>query len=404
MPCLVFPNRANTQYRHLKGVNHMSLSKKMIASASALVMAFSAVPFTVSASYAPDITVTEHTVSEPISYKYFNTVDEAGEYLRGELKLHKAEIHIRLSRDADSKDILNDILSSALAETGEPTEGDFMRLVIEGYKVSTGKINYDPCIDMILYYNSTYEQDIAAKEISDRLVGEFMASHPDADNYDKISYVYKYLTENVVYSTDLTDESYTSYGALVNHDAVCQGFVQAMYMMLKSMDVNCRAVIGKGNGNDHVWLIAEIDGKYYYLDPTWDSAYKGMTYYFFLKGTKDFDENANEQLHFAGSGDERNTALVPDCTPEAFLPEYPISEYKYKIPAEKSPRKAGDINNDGSIDVFDLIAAKKILIQGYLSESDLISADTDGNGKVSINDAVLLQKYIHGSISSFNTK
>ncbi len=60
----------------------------------------------------------------------------------------------------------------------------------------------------------------------------------------------------------------------------------------------------------------------------------------------------------------------------------------------------GDVNNDGIVNVFDLVSAKKGLISGFgsLSESN---ADVDGNGKTELSDVILLQKFLLGIISDF---
>lgn len=62
----------------------------------------------------------------------------------------------------------------------------------------------------------------------------------------------------------------------------------------------------------------------------------------------------------------------------------------------------GDIDNDGIINVFDMILARKGLVEGFTSTREKNSADIDKNGKYEINDAVLLQSYILGKIKKFN--
>ena len=378
-----------------RGVNHMTMKKRLAAAVMAAAMAFSAVPICAHAAETT-VSITETTVSAPIRYTYFDTVAEAGAYVRQELKKHTDEMHIRLSSKVKSSDVFNDILSEALKETGEPTEGDFLRLTIEGYKVGQGSFDGDPCVDMIMRYNSTLEQDEAAVKKADEILAEIITD--GMDNYEKIDAVYKYLTENVVYSEVRTDEVFTAYGALLNNDCVCQGFIQSLYLMLRSVGVSCRAVMG--NENSHVWAIAEVEGKYYYLDPTWDSGFKGSRRLFFLKGINDFDEYLAEGGHTAGSGDPVNIAFVPDCTVEAFLPDYPISETKYI----RETYLAGDINNDMVIDIFDLISAKQALIAGFKSSAAKRAADTDGDGTFAVNDVVLIQKFVQGSISSFTAE
>lgn len=62
---------------------------------------------------------------------------------------------------------------------------------------------------------------------------------------------------------------------------------------------------------------------------------------------------------------------------------------------------SGDIDNNGYIDAFDMIFARRGLINGFSSDREKNAADVNGNGKYEINDAVLLQQYILGKIKKF---
>lgn len=61
----------------------------------------------------------------------------------------------------------------------------------------------------------------------------------------------------------------------------------------------------------------------------------------------------------------------------------------------------GDIDGDGSITVLDMIAARKGLISGIHDERANKAADVDGSGGFDINDAVILQSYLHGKTNRF---
>jgi glucuronoarabinoxylan endo-1,4-beta-xylanase len=61
----------------------------------------------------------------------------------------------------------------------------------------------------------------------------------------------------------------------------------------------------------------------------------------------------------------------------------------------------GDLNKDGVIDSFDLILCRKNLITMFSGgQADMLD-DIDGNDSIQINDLVLLQKYVLGSIKEF---
>lgn len=61
----------------------------------------------------------------------------------------------------------------------------------------------------------------------------------------------------------------------------------------------------------------------------------------------------------------------------------------------------GDINFDGVINGFDIIFAKRGLINGFSDNIAALAADVNQDGEYNAADAVLLQKYILGKITEF---
>ncbi len=61
----------------------------------------------------------------------------------------------------------------------------------------------------------------------------------------------------------------------------------------------------------------------------------------------------------------------------------------------------GDINGDGKINTFDLVSARHGLTDGFEDDYEKISADTDRDGEVNINDLVLLNGYVLGKTTTF---
>lgn len=378
----------------------MKKCKKLIAAASAMMLTLCCIPFTAGAADVSPPVPEAVSAEARIVYERFDSVEDAGLYVRENLKKHTEELHILLSSKANSTDILNDVLGVAFAETGRGDEGDYLRLSIEGYGSYVGHVLRDQVLDIVFYYNSTLEEEAAFVEKETELLASLDLE--DKDDYEKISAVYDYLIKNVDYSDDYERrEVYTAYGAIVEKDAVCQGYIQAMYRILTELGISCRAVMGEGNGGDHVWAIAAIDDVYYLLDPTWDSEFDGRLKIFFLKGSKDFDEYSAPVVHIAGTGDERNTAFVPDCTSESFTSAYPVSEYAFDANAYYNSLIKGDLNFDGCIDIFDLISAKKMLLKESAPANARAAADVNGDNEVNISDAVMIQRFIEGSITSF---
>lgn len=62
----------------------------------------------------------------------------------------------------------------------------------------------------------------------------------------------------------------------------------------------------------------------------------------------------------------------------------------------------GDINSDGSIDSFDIVLARKGLINGGFADITASkAADVNQDGKYSVADTVLIQQFVLGTIKSF---
>jgi glucuronoarabinoxylan endo-1,4-beta-xylanase len=62
----------------------------------------------------------------------------------------------------------------------------------------------------------------------------------------------------------------------------------------------------------------------------------------------------------------------------------------------------GDINNDGVVDIYDMPAMRKVLINILsFGAKPTINADLNGDGDVNIADLVMLHKYLRGAVKEF---
>ncbi len=61
----------------------------------------------------------------------------------------------------------------------------------------------------------------------------------------------------------------------------------------------------------------------------------------------------------------------------------------------------GDVNFDGVINIFDVIAARKYIVSGITDSKVKKAADVDGNGKFEAADLVLIHQYVMGKITEF---
>lgn len=97
-------------------------------------------------------------------------------------------------------------------------------------------------------------------------------SLPDA--YDQELYFHDYICQNTTYLTQ-EDDGYTTYNALVEGRAVCEGYSRALQLLLDMVGIPNYLATGvgvddSGSREGHMWNIVTIDGSNYHVDATWD--------------------------------------------------------------------------------------------------------------------------------------
>lgn len=126
-------------------------------------------------------------------------------------------------------------------------------------------LNQTPIPDTEKKAKKLYE---TIKNILDSYIAENMS------DYEKELVLHDYLVTHCEYSKDTQQNSesdiYRAYGALVNQDAVCNGYAEALQLLFMCVGIRSEFVIGTADEIDHAWNLVELDGKWYHLDATWD--------------------------------------------------------------------------------------------------------------------------------------
>lgn len=216
----------------------------------------------------------------------FESLDEAGDFMREGLVNHSDEIVIVIDAGACSFDsVSSSVWKNAIKHTGRPDEGDYIQYTFGGWASSYGSYGSFYIVDYTVEYRTSLEQERDLEVACNNLLDSLNLS--GNCNYDTICTIYDYVCKNVDYDYDnLDDENYklkyTAYAALMNKTAVCQGYANLMYRLLLQCGIDCRIV----DGGDHAWNIVQLDNTYYFIDATWDST-SGR--YYFLKSKAFFD-------------------------------------------------------------------------------------------------------------------
>lgn len=138
----------------------------------------------------------------------------------------------------------------------------------------------------------------AGEKMEQAIAAALSLVEPDMSQAEKALVLHDYLVDTVAYDWDflingeVSDTAvYSAYGALVNGDAVCNGYALAYQMLLKQVGIN--AIKVTSTPMDHAWNLVEIDGNWYHVDVTHDDPAPnlegGGDCYYFLRS----DESMN---------------------------------------------------------------------------------------------------------------
>ncbi len=119
-----------------------------------------------------------------------------------------------------------------------------------------------------------------------------------SSTYENIKMVHDYLVDNIQYDTTIAKSNiYNIYGALINHEAVCEGYARSFKYLMDGLGIPCTLVIGKGTNSEgqtenHAWNYVQIEDYWYAIDTTWDDPIsmngwvsETSKYRYFLKGS-----------------------------------------------------------------------------------------------------------------------
>lgn len=314
---------------------------------------------------------------------YYTTSAQVAAELRTAMKNREKTVVLYM-HPTDGVD-LGGVAEAAMAHTGAPTEGDYLKWQYAGYGASALSWSYggsNPQCFMITYNITGYYTDTTQEYAVDTFVTEFKNStaiQSATDDYEKVKAIYDWLCTNVVYDyTNLNSPEYmlkhTAYAAAINHTAVCQGYAVLFYRLALECGIDARVIAGKGEGakgwEDHAWNIVKLGGNYYLLDATWDATkelyQKPAKYDWFLKGSESFTS------HNPGTEQDTYDYTALGVSSSNYDPKTAVSE-QYDL-------------NGGGFDISDLQYLFEYLSTGTVSSIDTKKADVNGDGQVNILD------------------
>lgn len=363
-------------------------------------------------------------------------VAQAADILRAAMVNRKNAITVNYKTESEpTSESLEALFMQSVAENGESTSGDYLYWHIESYSASgsywpeNGYYYCDITFEVI-YYTTKRQEDELTTAIN-KLITSFGFTQ-STDDYTKIKTVYEYICSNVDYDYDnLNDDNYnlkySAYAALINKTAICQGYANLFYRLLHELGINNRIISGISSNQRHAWNIIELDGVFYNADSTWDAGLD--EYMFFLKCEDHFDDHLRN-IEYSDSTFLTAYPMAEECynpAPESDLCNkfgHDMGDwYVYREATEtedgedrrgcvrcdhfesrvthyteETEIKLGDVNGNGTIEIYDYLMVKRAVMETLtFDEAQIQAADINGDNAVDKLDYLLVKRHVMGT-------
>lgn len=169
-----------------------------------------------------------------------------------------------------------------------------------------GTVGYysDSSMTIVQPYSRFSAQEVDSHiEAVRKAAEEFYSSVPNALlPYELEKRVHDYLLENVKYDdsvkvNDLEDNDpdiYSVYGALVEHNAVCEGYTRSFQLLMNGLGIDCVSVTGRGENELHIWNCVKLGSDWYSVDATWDDQEEKYARYLYFNVTDEYMKRDHE--------------------------------------------------------------------------------------------------------------
>lgn len=292
----------------------------------------------VSENSAESAAVSENEISWTISPQQlgYATIEDAANYVRGQMVKRKEDITVRLAkgRDTDQRK-MKTLLEQCFAHEADsgPKEGDYLYWNFREYNWGIVDEDYSPetvtYYIKILWHTDAGEEKYVDKKIAEA-VKQLNLKNGQKSEYEKVKQIYDYIMDTLTYDYYHYEVDqkympmYTVYGALHDGEGVCQAYALLFYRMCREIGIDARLISGNDDVNGkatHGWNIVRIGECYYNVDATWDDEMISRRQYF-LKNKADFTDHTRHRTYET----------------QAFEKQFPLSLVSYRTPNAIRPK------------------------------------------------------------------
>lgn len=217
------------------------------------------------------------TSEEYTSLYYYNQLTDEQKYqyvkIDQEIKKLVSDIHFGFVKNAAVKSDVTVVLAAIYNDRPEyyylPQDYNVKSVKLGPVEYTVLKLNYT-----VKDKKDREKKDKELNQVIEQMVYE--AVDDKMTDYDKELALHDMLLRKVTYYTyedikTIPVEKHTSYEALINGSAVCDGIAKAYQLLLKKAGVESIILTGKIGEVAHAWNIVKIDDEYYHVDATSDS-------------------------------------------------------------------------------------------------------------------------------------
>ncbi len=88
--------------------------------------------------------------------------------------------------------------------------------------------------------------------------------------FERIKYIHDTIINGCEYTLSGGEYIRDADGALINGQALCEGYAKAFAYICQSIGIEAICVSGESNGGSHMWNLVKLDGSWYHMDVTFD--------------------------------------------------------------------------------------------------------------------------------------
>ena len=270
------------------------------------------------------------------------------------------------------------------------------------YPSSDGRYIIDFGFNSFVNDGEDHDESMAARIMQGRSKAmEIIGNIPEncIDQYKIIEYLYNYVTCHIsYYDTDRHGCNYFSsgrevcllYDALIGNETVCAGFAYSFAYLCELAGIDAQYVTtwtGNPEDGSHEIVIAEVDGKNYWFDATWDVGNNQSGFAFFGLS----DQELRNRHKYSSTYYDRY--LYPECSsslqsPSGYWNFENMTYCYYNGTVSGMPV----INDEYAVDAGDYYITTA-LDDNMVLEVDGYSTENGGNAQIYYNGFIAFQRF-----------